>query len=324
MRLSAFTPLSGLPVIPMMGTLPMPTASGWAGSPLIESWSRKVQAGQPVTIDEHNAVVAQLAFCRTILAQPGPLSLPVLPASSSAGRDPSRPFDLVLGATAFEPRTTAPQSIDTSSPAMRLIAAATPGAAPLSDLARREWCTVAEGAGAMLRLKPEMIVSNTSPGGYVPAGAPPLGFLAAIPAMAYLTVGLVAAAGAFAFAAYRGYTNESAAETQRVRIRYEGSRAQQADRDRVALEAIRMRHEASARNPGAVIAPSPMENPSTLPNPNEGRPPAPMFQGAIDALKEGLITIGGYGALALGFTAIVGVGERALARREMRRTMGAL
>ena len=322
MRLSAFMPLSGLPVIPMMGTLPMPTASGWAGSPLIASWSQKVQAGQPVTIDEHNAVVAQLAFCRTILAQPGPLSLPVLPAQSTAGRDPSRPFDLVLGATAFEPRATAPQPVDTS-PVLGVIAAA-PSAAPLSDLARREWCTVAEGAGAKLRLEPEMIVSSTAPGGYIPAGAPPLAFLAAIPAMAYLTVGFVAAAGVFAFAAYRGYTNESAAETQRVRIRYDAARAQSAERDRVALEAVRARHEAQARNPGAVIAPSPLETPSPVVNPNEGRPPAPMFQGALDALKEGLITIGGYGALALGFTAIVGVGERALARREMRRTMGAL
>jgi hypothetical protein len=319
MRLSAFTPLSGLPVIPMMSTLPMPTASGWAGSPLIASWSQKVQAGQPVTIDEHNAVVAQLAFCRTILAQPGPLSLPVLPAQSTAGRDPSRPFDLVLGATAFEPRTTAPQPVDTS-PVLGVIAAA-PSAAPLSDLARREWCTVAEGAGAKLRLEPEMIVSSTAPGGYIPAGA---AFLAAIPAMAYLTVGFVAAAGVFAFAAYRGYTNESAAETQRVRIRYDAAKAQSAERDRVALEAVRARHEAQARNPGAVIAPSPLETPSPVVNPNEGRPPAPMFQGALDALKEGLITIGGYGALALGFTAIVGVGERALARREMRRTMGAL
>lgn len=319
MRLSAFTPLSGLPVIPMMGTLPMPGASGWAGSPLIASWSQKVQAGQPVTIDEHNAVVAQLAFCRTILAQPGPLSLPVLPAQSTAGRDPSRPFDLVLGATAFEPRTTAPQPVDTS-PVLGVIAAA-PSAAPLSDLARREWCTVAEGAGAKLRLEPEMIVSSTAPGGYIPAGA---AFLAAIPAMAYLTVGFVAAAGVFAFAAYRGYTNESAAETQRVRIRYDAAKAQSAERDRVALEAVRARHEAQARNPGAVIAPSPLETPSPVVNPNEGRPPAPMFQGALDALKEGLITIGGYGALALGFTALVGVGERMLARRELRRTMGAL
>lgn len=324
MRLSAFTALSGQPVIPMMGTLPAPGPSGWAGSPLIASWSRKVRAGEPVTIDEHNAAVAQLAFCRTILAQPGPLSLPVLPAPATAQRDPNKPFDLVLGATAFEPRTQAPQSIDTASPGLRLIAAAPPTAAPLSDQARREWCTVAEGAGAMLALEPEMIVSNTSPGGYVAAGAPPLAFLAAIPAAAYLTIGLVAAAGVFAFSVYRGYSNETQAESQRVRIRYDGARAQRADQIQAALDAVRMRHEAQARTPGVVIPPSPLE---TLPapiDPNQGRPPAPMLQGAVDALKEGLITVGGYGALALGFTALVGVGERALARREMRRTLGAL
>lgn len=313
MRLSAFTALSGVPVVPMMGTLPPPSENGWATSPLLASWSQKVRAGQPVTIDEHNAMVAQLAFSRTILSQTGPLALPALPT------DDGRRAAVVLGASAFQDRpaaTTAAPPASAQSPILNVIAGP-PLGAMLSDQARREWCTVADGAGAMLRLEPEMIVANTAPSGA------PFALLAAIPAAAYGTVAFVMAAGVFAFAAYRGFTNAQAQETQRVRIRYDSVRAQRVDEMNQQLQSQTARWAAS-RAAGRDIAPGPIETRGVSPIPDPNRPPPSTLNTAIDALKDGLVTVGGYGAIALGFTALVGVGERMLARRELRRTMGAL
>lgn len=321
MNFSSFNALSGIPTVDLPPGLPAPGPYGWMGNPLLASWSEKVRRGEPVTVAEHNCTVAQLAWCRTVLAGSGPLQLPLELAPPSEGRNlTTQPVDLVLGGGAFQPFIPSPASSNT--PVLGVIAQDAPPvpARPFSDADRQQWITVADGALAMLRLTPEQIVA-APPGAVVPGG---FAFLAAVPPPVWLLVGRVAVAGIAAFAAYSWGRGASVQATERVRIQQNTAQAMRADHLRVAVEAQtalwaeeRRRHAVSMTQP-----PRPV-NLGPLPSVNTAPPPDAMAQ-AIEALKSGAVAVGGLAAGAIFLTALMGVGERALARREMRRTMGAL
>jgi hypothetical protein len=244
--------------------------TGFASSPLVAAWSQKTARGEPVTTDEHNAAVLQLAWCKDVVgARPGTV-FPHYGAMEGSNAV------LILGARAFE-------AGDWTVPAGAAAVSHAGGAIDIRTTAgRRVVYDAAEWALSTLELHPGMVVF----GGTAPAGIP----------LPYIALGglILAGAGTAMLGLWRRY----AEETEQVRIRENAHTVRNTDVIRAAVQVETTRLQESVRA-GRDIAPNPaLRFPETQP----AYPPPADNSTKIDLgnlgmwLGIGVATVGALGA----------------------------
>lgn len=264
----------------------IPNAVTGFTSPLLASWQAKVARGEPVTPEEHNAIVLQLAWAKDVVG-----ATPGTPFPHYGARDGSNDV-LILGARAFE-------AGDLTFPA------GAAGDAPIgtqsvdirTTAGRRVVYDAAEWALRALELHPSMVVL---PQGTAPAGLIPI---------AYAAVGGLILAGAGT--AIYGLWRHDAGETERARIRENAHTARNVDVINGAVRVEVERLQASVRA-GRDLAPNPnLTFPATQ----------PASQRTGDGAREIDLSslgwwLGGITALSVGIGAAAWVADRAWSRRQ--------
>lgn len=245
---------------------------GYADSPLLAQWLAEAPRG-PVTPAAHNAVVAQLAWCQSILARPPANVRRVVPRGG--GAPVPFPFGVTLdGALEIGALGGDYEPGDIELPAARPAGAAAPGGAALTprgtyvvtDAERRAAFAACGATLERLVLVPGSLV-------VVPATATPAGWV-------NLLIGAaVVCAGIGAYAAYQQHLDEmrirEAAETERVRVREAANTAQVVAQNNARLAALAQRL-AFAQQTGQLPPPSPIETqPIVIPPRPQGAPAAP-------------------------------------------------
>ena len=268
-------------------------ASGFAGSPLVQAWSRKVQAGQPVTIEEHNAVVLALAWCSDVLAAKPGTAFPHYGA-----REGSQDV-LVLGARAFEVG-------DIIQPAGTAVAPPVPRW-NLPDVRQTE------GRRIVWQASQDALRNMEISSGMVVLG-PPVTRPSGLAGLAYIAIGgvVLAAAGVGIYGLWKWQTEE----TEQVRIRENSHTVRNTEVTRAAVQIESLRLNTIVRT-GRDIPPNPaFALPLTQPGSQITTPGG--NASTIDLATVGKY-LGGGAALLAALAAAAWMGDRAWARNQAQR-----
>lgn len=247
----------------LVDTAPPSIGSGYADDPNLLAWLARAPRGLPVTIPQHNAMVAALAWCQSVLATTPEAVQRIGDGGIACPFGVSDDGDvLTLGTTRFVdgdivlPASTAPAGAEPV-PAIRPVP---PSTRVITQQQRRLAFDAATRCLENMRLWPQSIVS-ASPGDVV-AAAMPAGALPAIAAGLVWPVVVVAVAGAGIYAGYRAYVEtrvaESRASVERIRIQANAQTAAIVAQEQAKIQALTIR-VAHAQQTGVLLPPSPIE-----------------------------------------------------------------
>lgn len=278
---------------------------GYADDPELQGWLDAVRAGRPVTVVQHNTMVASLAWCQALFsALPGAPPAVGLRDLFMSRAINSRGELLMLGATSYQPGSlTLPEA--RSAGAAALPTPSRGATVTVSDATRRRCFDATTRHLENLRLYPEnlLLVPEVAPAGIIQAVVG-----------AVIGIGVV---GAGIYAAYRAHVDaqvgvalaEANARTEQVRIQQQAWATAQAAEQHARLQAYAMQlaYAQKMREMPALPAWA-STSPVTIPQPS--LPPTPGADGGSSGWSLGAIL-----AALLGGAAVVGVGGYAVASK---------